>query len=437
MTAATRVTGPLGIATVSLLCALAPCAIAQSPDRAVEFEDYGLDRPLDASTRGVGLSAFAATANDASALAYNPAGLARIKRVTGVASMVGIHTSFDFQYDGSVRTSDVDEVALQFAGAAFPLPVLRGSLVPAIGVQRLYTASLDISYQGFNAPDVRNDRLAINQSGAAYAYHVGAAIDLSSFFALGASVMFLDGGVDRIRQYDTRRLVIDPNVHTFVYEDATADIDGYAGRFGLMFYVIEQLQVSVAYTTPTAFETEVTTVSEVTRQVDNDVGSFERTTTTTTTDYKTPYYLEGALAMPLARSLLLTAQVGYADWSQATIDEQRLITTTHQSVMRSVVDIRAGAEWSASRWPLRVRAGFALARRAVGFLEADRIDYDRLQPIASESSSARYSVGAGYLLGRAIAIDLAVGYARGERVSTTIGDTRHATSVSIGCGYWF
>ena len=280
MTASARAAGLLTTTTVSLLCMFVPCAIAQSPDRAVEFEDYGLDRPLDASTRGIGLSAFAAIANDATALAYNPAGLARIKRATGVASITGTRSSFDFAYDGTARTADVDEVALQFAGAAFPLPVLRGSLVPAIGVQRLYTASLDISYQGFNAPDVRNDRLAIQQSGAAYAYHVGAAIDLSSFFALGASVMFLDGGIDRVRQYDTRRLVIDPNVHTFVYEDAAADIDGYAGRFGLMFYVIEQLQVSVAYTTPTAFETEVTTMREVTRQVDNDVGSFERTTTT-------------------------------------------------------------------------------------------------------------------------------------------------------------
>lgn len=418
-------------------CFFPALAFAQAPDRAIEFEDLGLDRGLEASVRGLALSAFAATANDATALVYNPAGLARAKRISGVASFSGARHTFDDSYDGAARSVDVDEYALQFLGAAFPLPVLRGSLVPAIGIQRMFTSSLDLAYQGFNTPDARDDRFALYQSGATYAYHVGAAIDLSSAFSAGASLIVLDGHVDRVRQYDTQGLVVDPNVHTYVYEDMSADVDGYAARFGLQVFALDQLQLAITLTTRMAVEIEASTLTEETRQVDNDVGTFTRTTIETVTDYRVPYRIEGAVAIPATPSLLITAQVGYADWSQATINSQRLITSELESVLRDVVDVRAGIEWTSSHWPLRVRAGFAHSQRPAGFLEADRIDNDRLERIESESPTVRYSLGAGWLVKGYIGIDAAVAHERGERTSATILDGREMTSLSIGCGYWF
>jgi hypothetical protein len=420
------------------LCgAAATRAFAQAPDRAIEFGDLGFDRWLDASVRGAALSAFAATVADASALAYNPAGLARVKRFSAVATFGTAQSSFDGAYDGETRTTDLDESALQFVGAAFPLPVLRGSLVPAIGVHRIFTSSLDLSYQGFNAPDSRSDRFALQQGGGTYAVHIGGAIDLSAAFAAGVDLMLLDGNIDRVRQYDTQSLIVDPNVHTFVYEDIAADVGGYGARFGFEFYALEQLQLAVVLTTPMIVETDATIVTETTRQVDNDVGSFTRETSSQSTKYKTPYRVEGALSIPVSPALLLAAQVGYADWSQATIEDQRLITSDLESVMRSVLDVSAGIEWSFPRRPLRVRAGFAHARRSAGYLEADRIDNDRLERVGAESATTRYSLGAGYLLRGAIGIDAAFQYARGEQSSGTIADERSASSVYIGCGYWF
>lgn len=412
-------------------------AFAQTPDRAVEFGDLGFDRWLDASVRGAGLSAFAATVADATALAYNPAGLARVKRVSAVASFGLMRSSFDGAYNGETHTADLDESALQFVGAAFPLPVLRGSLVPAIGVHRIFTSSLDLSYQGFNAPDSRNDRFALQQGGGTYAVHIGGAIDLSAAFAVGVDLMLLDGNIDRVRQYDTQSLVVNPNVHTFVYEDIAADVGGYGARFGFEFYALEQLHLAVGLTTPMVIETNATIVTETTEQVDNDVGSFTRETTNQPTKYKTPYGVEGTLSIPVSPALLLAAQVGYADWSQATIDDQRLINSDLESVMRSVLNVSAGIEWSLPRWPLRVRAGFTHARRSAGYLEADRIDNDRLERVDAESGTTRYSLGAGCLLRGAIGIDAAFQYGRGEQSSSTVGDQRSASSMYIGCGYWF
>lgn len=419
-------------------CAAARPAIAQSPDRAIEFEDFGFVRQLGASVRGSAYAAYAATVNDATALAYNPAGLARVKRVSGVASFAGSTSTFEYGYAGAApRDSDLDEYALQFLGTAFPLPVLRGSLVPAIGVERLFTSSLDLSYEGFNVPDDREDRLSLRQTGATYAYHIGAAVDLSGAFSAGADLMVLDGSIDRIRQYDTHYPVVSPNLRTFVYEDMHADVDGWGARVGIEFYALELLQIAVVATTPLALEVEGTTVTEETRQVDNDVGSFTSTTTSSYTKYRTPYRIDGALAVPLNPSLLLCVQAGIADWSKATVDEGRLLVSDTETVMRDVVDVRAGAEWTLARWPLRVRAGFAYSRSASGYLESDRVDDDRLEPLDEESATTTYSLGFGYLLRSSLSVDGAVVYGSGERTSATIEDARTTTAVSIGCGYWF
>ncbi|MCI0452159.1 MAG: hypothetical protein L0Z51_07180 [Candidatus Latescibacteria bacterium] len=429
---------PRRTALLVVLCtAVATPVLAQSPNRALEFDDFGFDRPLHASVRGAALSAFGAIANDATAMAYNPAGLARAKRVSVTGTLSGARSIFDYAYAGDAAVAEPDEYAITFVGGAFPLPVLRGSLVPAVGLQRIYSSSLEISYQGYNAADQRDDRFALQQSGATYAYHFGAGIDLSAAFSAGLTLMVLDGGIDRVRQYDVRGRVVDPNVHTFVYEDMDADIDGYGARIGLVFYAFERAQLGVSLTAPMAIEVQASTVTETTRQVDNDVGSFTSEATSTTTDYRTPYTIEGALAVPASASLLFTAHVGYADWSQATIGEERLITPSLQSVMRTVLDVRAGVEWTLSPWPLRVRAGYAQSRGALEFLEADRIDNDRLERIGEESETRRYSLGLGWLVRGSIMVDAAAAYARGRRASATIGDDREAASLSIGCGYYF
>ncbi len=421
----------------ALFCALAARASAQAPDRALEFGDLGLDHILDASARGAGLSAFAATCADATALAYNPAGLARVKRLSATASFAVARSSFDYGYDGVVHSADLDQSALQFVGAAFPFPVLRGSLVPAIGVQRIFTTSLDLSYQGFNAPDSRDDRLALDQGGGIYAVHLGGAIDLSSAFAAGFDVVLLDGTVDRVRQYDTRSQIVNPNTHTFVYEDAASDVDGYGARIAMEFFPLERLQLAIMLTTPIIVDTHASIATETTEQVDNDVGSFTRATSEQDTKYRTPYRIDGAASVPVSQAILLTAQVGYADWAQATIDDERLITSELESVMRSVLDVRAGVEWTLPAWPLRLRAGFAHARRSSAFLQADRIDNDRLERVDSESGATRYSFGAGCLLRGSIGVDAAVQIGNSKQESATITDDRNTTAVFLGCGYWF
>ena len=410
---------------------------AQAPDRAIEFDDLGLDNWLEGSARALGLAAFAATASDATALAVNPAGLARARRISTVGTIAGTHSTFDYTYQRATRSSELDEYALAFAGVAVPLPVLRGSLVPAFGIQRAFSASLALGYEGINQVDERDDRLELQQTGAAYAVHFGAGIEIASALALGLSFFVLDGGVELVRQYDTRGRVVEPDVHTFVYESIDSDVDGYGARAGISIYPARWLQLAFVATTPVVVELESSIFVETARQVDNDVGTFSRTTAARTTEYRIPYRLDAAVAIPFASSFLVALQAGYCDWAEATIDDQRLITTSLVTVMRPVVDLRAGIEWTSAAPPLRVRAGVESTRAVTVFQEADRIDYDQLERVQSEIPQLRFSLGAGYLLTQRVNLDVSLGYEHSDRASVTVTDVRETLNVMVGGGYWF
>jgi hypothetical protein len=177
-------------------------------------------------------------------------------------------------------------------------------------------------------------------------------------------------------------------------------------------------------------------VQETTIQVDNDVGSFTRETTTTSREYVLPYRLDAALAVPW-KTVTVAAQVGYADWTGATIDGHRIRTQGGEDVLRSVADVRGGVEWSSPVRGLRVRAGAAHARGALSFMQADRVDEDRLEPVVSESGRTRWSLGAGLLLGARVVVDAAYEHVRGERSAESVGDGIDAGGVLVQGSYWF
>ncbi len=415
---------------------LAPGASAQSEDVAVQFEDFGFTALPDPSARANAISAPAALVSDVTALLYNPAGLSRVKRRNASISYAWRSQDCDYAFGGQSETSTADASGLGFAGFAFPIPVLRGSLVPAVSVHRAFSSERVLSYHGLNLPDGRDDTYLLQQSGATYAYTLGVSVDVSGTFSLGGALSFLDGDIDVLRQYDTRPHLPQPQPQTFVMDSAQLQVTGVVGKLGLEVYAHRHLQLAVVLTSRQPLEVSGTRVQEVTTQVDNDVGSFTRETTTPSTEYVLPYRLDAAMAVPW-KTITLAAQVGYADWTQATIDGHRIRTQGGEEVLRSVVDLRGGVEWSVPVRGLRVRAGIARARGALSFMQADRIDEDRLERIAAESGRTRVSLGAGLLVGTRVTLDAAYENVQGERSTETVGERVDGQGVLLQGSYWF
>jgi hypothetical protein len=411
-------------------------ARAQSEDLAIHFEDFGFTALPDPAARANAISAPAALVSDVTALVYNPAGLSRVKRRNASVSYGWRAQDYDYTFRGDSQTSTADASGLGFAGVAFPIPVLRGSLVPAASVHRAFSSERVLRYSGFNVPDGRDDTYLLQQSGATYAYTLGVSVDVSGVFSLGGALSFLDGDIDLLRQYQTQPHVPQPQTRTFVLDSAQLQVTGVVGSVGLEVYAHRHLQLAVVLTSRQPLDVSGTRVQETTIQVDNGVGSFTRETTTTSREYVLPYRLDAALAAPW-KTVTVAAQVGYADWAEATIGGHRIRTQSGEDVLRAVVDVRGGVEWSSPVRGLRLRAGAAHARGALAFMQADRVDEDHLEPIASDSGRTRLSLGAGLLIGTRVVVDAAYEHARSERSAESVGDRLETGGVLVQGSYWF
>lgn len=411
-------------------------ARAQTPDRAIEFEDLGFTRPSEISARGAGLSAFVATTADISALVYNPAGLARIKRRVPMLGLGRESAETITTCDGPSSSLSSDRFGLQFTGATVPIPVLQGSLVPAVAVYRAFVSDLHLAYDGTNAADNRADEFRVEQSGSTFAFAIGFGIDLASALSAGISVFALEGGYQSLRQWHTRTLASSPAVDRYVVEDIDGDLDGVGARVGMILYAHRHLHVAVNLTTPTLVNGSTNTVTEITEQVENSTGSFMRTTTSASAEYVIPYRVDAAIEFPWG-DWLLAVQAGTCDWSQSAIDNQRLRLQNGSAVLGETVDLRAGLEWTTPWWPLRLRAGLARLPLAPGYIEADRIDNDQLEAIETESPPLRYSIGAGVALKHTIVIDAVFTHTTADRSTASFSEERTWSQVMIEGSYWF
>jgi hypothetical protein len=423
---------------VALGAALASPAEAQVPaaHRAIEFEDLGFTRAPEISARAAGLGGYVATASDATALVTNPGLLCRIKQRTPMLGFSHESSEIVTSYSASSIGLSSDRNGLQFIGASAAIPVFQGSLVPAVAVYRAVVSDLDIAYENTRPAELRTDSFRLQQSGTTYAFAAGFGIDLASVLSAGVSVSLLEGGYQTLRQTHTRSEATAAALDEYVIDDVDGDLDGVVARVGFILYAHRHAHVAFNVTTPSVINGATNQSRETTQQIENGVGSFVRTESSSSAEYVIPYRIDGGIAMPWG-AWLVAVQAGTCDWTTAAIDGQRLRLQTGSPVLGRTFDYRAGVEWTAPSWPLRVRAGAARLPFAPDYLQADRIDNDQLEAVTTDSAPTRYSFGAGVMLRESIVIDASFTHTHGERSTTSFSEERNWSQFLIEGSYWF
>ncbi len=137
--------------------------------------------------------AYTSLGDDVHALVFNPAGLARIRRIEFDLGFQQQRMSLDNKFFGTASEVDLRSSDLDHAAWAYPLPTYRGSLVLAAGVYRSYSGDIDILNRGFNTLSVTNDEYFLQQSGSIFSYNLGVGVDLSPVLSAGVNLYFLDG----------------------------------------------------------------------------------------------------------------------------------------------------------------------------------------------------------------------------------------------------
>jgi hypothetical protein len=340
------------------------------------------------------------------------------------------------KYSGAPSGLSSDRTGLQFAGAAVAIPVFQGSLVPAVAVYRAIVSDLDIAYQASHPSAQRDDSFRLQQSGTTYAFVAGFGIDLASVISAGVSVSALEGGYQALRQTHTHTESSPAAVDDYVVDDIDGDLDGFVARIGVILYAHRHAHLAVNVTTPASINGAINQTRETTHVVENSTGTSSRVNSSASAKYVVPYRLDGALAMPWG-AFLVAVQVSSCDWTAAAIDGQRLRLENGDAVLGRTVDYRAGVEWTAPRWPLRLRAGVARLPFAPRYLQADRVDNDQMEAVTAESAPLRYTFGAGVAMKETILIDASFTHTHGERSTKTFSETRNWSQLIIEGSYWF
>ena len=430
----------LGVFLLVFLLVPASPVRSQYKEQAVDFEDLGFYNRLFTAARPAGLAgAYTSVGDDLHALVYNPAGLARLRRIDG---------SLGFQYEknahrnvfyGSPADVDQTSINLDCLSAAFPIPTYRGSLVGAIGVYREYSSYIDLLYRGFNTLTDTNDDYILQQTGSVFSYNFGFGVDLSPTLSAGASFFILDATINALTQYSyeyTEQVPAGQIWQVFLLDELETNLDGYGGRLGVQFYPHPKVQFGAALTTPVWINLAGSAYQEETFYKVAATDSFVASDILVELEYRLPFRLDGGLSFR-HQNLLLALDIGYTDWTQSSVKKTRLRDNNLQPVQREVVDVRLGLELSLPNLPIHFRGGYAYLPHPLSYLIADRIEGEPLVKAEVDQEQQLFSVGLGGLIGRVMSLDMAYQYRNGRRSIPTLSDERSLHRLQISTSYHF
>ncbi len=322
-----------------LLVALMGSAFSQSASDAVRIVENEMGVGARAQAMG---GAYTALADDYTAIYWNPAGLASIKSSQFFGEVSHLNYGNQALFQGQVTDESQNYTRLRSLGFAFPLPARRGSMVVALGYNRVKDFDQNLVFSGFNrnsnglgfefdGAEVLFDRdvyqsETVSDEGSLDQWSLGFGIALSPNFTAGVTLNIWSGQddyqftffqEDRDNIYnqmpgDFRSYLLNQTLKT--------DYQAVGVKVGGMFHLAEGIRVGGAIGFPVTFNVNETFASNDLIVFDNDdedaadlgAGEFEY-------DVKTPLHFDAGAAFSNDR-ITLSGSIRYRDWAQTRFD---------------------------------------------------------------------------------------------------------------------
>lgn len=303
-------------------------------------EPLAYDFGVGARAMGMG-GAHAAVVEDASAIFYNPAGLAMIRRIELSTSFSHQDDELDVDYRGNLFESPLSSTKLHQIALAYPIPTYRGSFVLGFAYHR--TVSLDRDYfrSGLDLGG-RLETESFTERGGLATYSIAAAFDASPDISVGGTLSLLGGSSDQ--DYFIENGSGDCLDYWYTSE---SDIDGVTGSLGLLYKFEPMGRFGLAVDFPRRMDLNGTFEDAY------EIYGFED-------DITLPFALTGGIAFT-PQNFVLALDLKFTDWSQ--IDYEGPIRAFDQVgrriyVYESTTQVRAGVEAVLPGMPVRLRAGY-------------------------------------------------------------------------------
>jgi hypothetical protein len=382
--------------------------------------------------RALGMGgAYTAVANDATALVYNPAGLARVIRIefSGGLTHQRINNKTDLGFgfnDGRVQNN----TRFGSGNLVLPVPTYRGSLVLAFGVNRV--KSFDQAMQFSSNLYGSEEKGVETESGGIYLWSLGAAVDVSPNISVGGALNYWNGRDNYTWLYDKLRYYELDETMWIKNDDAIKDrYSGFNLKLGVRTQPNKLLTVGATIETPVTY----TIKEDWSQATDTTFTTFYQGSTVSrlnsgNSEYKItlPFSLGVGVALNF-NNLTLAGDINYTDWTQMEYkkledlaDANRLIQDTYKATVR----YHLGAEFLIPRISTMLRAGFF--RNPLPY-KAEWVKKDR----------DFFTTGVGFLIDQVMTLDIAWAYGSWELKNFTPGLTEKYTvnQIFVSTAYRF
>ncbi len=370
---------------------------AQFPDDALRYSTLNLG--VGARAIGLGFS-YIGVADDYSAVFWNPAGLAQIRRFEfagGLNHLALTNSAKVLTYKNSFEntTTDLNSVAL-----VFPVPTIRGSLVFAGGYVRIsdFTGTLSISL--FNAvssivpslydPDPNFDlawnlnledstgatqilnnvqqKITLYENGGLNNWFVSGAIDIAENLSVGATISIVTGNYKYNREFiesDTRNYY---ESYPWDFKQLTvtdlidATISGFSANAGLM-YRSKVFRFGLMMRLPSSLSIKENYSRGSESSFDNGDSYSYSYSAISRYGVRSPFYFGGGVSFNIKDVLLLAGDLIYIDWRQMEFRNNSDLVQLNREIKQiftETVSLNGGVEFTIPfLQEVKVRAGYS------------------------------------------------------------------------------
>jgi long-subunit fatty acid transport protein len=351
---------------------------------------------VGARAMGMG-GAYTAIANDATALVYNPAGLARVKRIefsgglthqrlsnkTGDLTFVGLQSPGINFNDGRLQSN----TRLSSANIVLPVPTYRGGLVFAFGVNRIksFDKAMKFAFPKDGSSGIESE------SGGLYMWSFGGAVDISPNVSVGGAFNFFSG-TDNYSWLYEGSYSDDTLSFKYKYDDTIKDrYTGFNLKLGIRVQPNKFLIVGGTIESPVTY-----TINEDWTQTTDEDGNNYYDSGSPEYKISLPFSLGVGIALDFD-NLLLAGDVNYADWTQMEYKRLADMAEANRMIQDSYTDVlrwHVGAEYLFPTIGTTLRVGY----------------YQNPLPYKSQwikKDRTYFTAGFGFLIDQVMTLDLA------------------------------
>jgi long-subunit fatty acid transport protein len=372
------------------------------------------------------------SARDYSALYWNPAGLASLRKTEFLGEISHLQFSNKATFEQNLNNMTENYTRLRSIGLAIPLPTTRGSMTLAFGYNYIRDFDDYLFFSGFNRQSnglefeledengsynwYKFDRNVyqseeVTNTGGMHQWSFGGAIAMSPNFDLGFSLNFWKGHEEynlRFYQEDENNIytIYPGDFHSYrLNHNLNTDYKAVSLKVGAMFRPNNAMQIGMAVETPMKFTVrENYSASDALEFDDGYIDAIDFEPGEWEYKVKTPFRFDAGLGLNV-QYIRLNASATYRDWTQTRFEKPSHIgldedyaelldeNIKFKEEYRETIDYHAGAELALPNTNIYLRGGFALYTNP-------------LKDATSEMDKKVYSGGIGLKIGPQTMIDV-------------------------------